>query len=137
MLKANDPRRQRIAELYRTWWENHGPAPTKASDLAEPVKAIADPQGRGRQYLATFLAGLAGTRTAGFVLNRQEPAGKWTAATYALAQAGLADPWEHRTHRTDRPDDAASVAPISPMGPMGPMPDAPDGAVPPGTEAEI
>jgi len=53
-LKANDPRRQRIAELYRTWWENHGPAPTKASDLAEPVKAIADPQGRGRQYLATF-----------------------------------------------------------------------------------
>ena len=55
-LKANDPRRQRIADLFRTWWEHHGALPTKASDLAEPVKAIADPQGRGRQYLATFLS---------------------------------------------------------------------------------
>jgi len=51
------------------------------------VKAVADPQGRGRQYLATFLSGLAGTHAAGFVLSRQEPAGKWTAATYALAMA--------------------------------------------------
>ena len=133
-LKANDPRRQRIAELYRTWWENHGPAPTKASDLAEPVKAIADPQGRGRQYLATFLATLAGTRAAGFVLTRQESAGKWTAATYALTQTEPADPWGHRTHRTDGPDGAAIVTPISPMGPM---PNVPDGDVPPGTEAEI
>jgi hypothetical protein len=52
------------------------------------VKAIGDPQGRGRQYLATFLSGLAGTHAAGFVLARQEPAGKWTAATYALNEAG-------------------------------------------------
>jgi hypothetical protein len=47
--------------------------PIKASNLAEPVKAIGDPQGRGRQYLATFLSGLANTRAAGFVLTRQEP----------------------------------------------------------------
>jgi putative DNA primase/helicase len=87
-LKANDPRRQRIAELFQVWWEHHGATPVKANQLAEPVKAIADPQGRGRQYLATFIAGLAGTHTAGFVLSRQEPTGKWTAATYALAQAG-------------------------------------------------
>jgi hypothetical protein len=86
-LKANDPKRQRIGELFRTWWEHHATDIMKANDLAEPVKAIADPQGRGRQYLATFLSGLAGTRAAGFVLNRQEPAGKWTAATYALTEA--------------------------------------------------
>src|SRR4029077_1586362 len=43
-LKANDPRRQRIGEFFRTWWEHHGAATTKANDLAEPVKAIADPQ---------------------------------------------------------------------------------------------
>ena len=60
--------------------------PIKADQLAEPVKAIADSQGRGRQYLATFLLGLAGTHAAGFVLTRQEPAGKWAAATYALAK---------------------------------------------------
>jgi hypothetical protein len=28
----------------------------KVNDLAAPVKAIADPQERGRQYLATFVS---------------------------------------------------------------------------------
>jgi hypothetical protein len=99
------------------------------------VKAIADPQERGRQYLATFVSGLAGTHTAGFVLTRQEPAGRWTAATYALAEAAPTDPTGHRTHRTDRPD---GTGPISPMSPMGPMPDAIDDAdVPPGAETAI
>ena len=134
VLKANDPRRQRIAELFQVWWEHHGATPVKANQLAEPVKAVADPQGRGRQYLATFIAGLAGTHAGGFVLSRQESAGKWTAATYALTEAVPTDAIGHRTHRTDGPDDAASVPPISPMDPM---PDLPDGDVPPGTEAEI
>ena len=127
-LKANDPRRQRIGELFRAWWEHHGALPTKASDLAEPVKAIADPQGRGRQYLATFLIGLAGTHAAGFVLTRQEPGGKWSAATYALNKTAPRDTIGHRTHRTYRPDGA------SPIGPMGPMPNALDGAIRPGAE---
>jgi hypothetical protein len=133
-LKANDSRRQRIGELFHAWWEHHGSTPTKASDLAEPVKAIADPQGRGRQYLATLLSSLVGTHAAGFVLTRQEPAGKWPAATYALNKTARADAMGHRTHRTDRSDGAAAASPISPMGPM---PDALDGAVPPGAEAEI
>jgi hypothetical protein len=134
-IKAGDPRRQRIGELFRVWREHHGAAPTKANDLAEPVKAIADPQGRGRQYLATFVSGLAGTHVAGFVLLRQEPAGKWTAATYALAEAAPTDPAGHRTHRTHRAD---GTAPIPPMSPMSPMPDAIDDAdVPPGREAAI
>jgi putative DNA primase/helicase len=132
-LKANDPRRQRIAELFHVWWEHHGAAPVKVNQLADAVKAIADPQGRGRQYLATFIAGLGGTHAAGFVLARQESAGKWTAATYALTQAGPSDPMGHRTHRTDRLDGAT---PEPPMTPMGPMPDALD-SVPPGAEAAI
>jgi hypothetical protein len=131
-LKANDPRRQRIAELFRTWWEHYGADSVKANDLADPVKAIADPQGRGRQYLATFLSGLAGTHAAGFVLTRQESAGKWTAATYVLTQATSTGPVGHRTHRMDRTNDAAVASG------MGPMPDAPGGgAVPPGEEAVI
>ena len=130
-LKANDPRRQRIADLFRTWWEQHGATPMKANELAEPVKVIADPQERGRQYLATFLSGLAGTHAAGFVLTRQEPAGKWAAATYVLTRAVATDPIGHRTHRTDR-------AGVPPMSPMSPMPDALDSdAVPPGAEATI
>ena len=134
-LKANDPRRQRIGELFRTWWEYHGAEIMKVNDLAEPVKAIADPQGRGRQYLATFLSGLAGTRAAGFVLNRQQSAGKWTAATYVLTETASTDPVGHRTHRTDGP---AAAAATSGVGPMGPMPHAAGGdAVPPGEEATI
>jgi hypothetical protein len=130
-LKARDPRRQRVADLFRAWWGEHGSIPITANQLAEPVKAIADPQGRGRQYLATRLSGLAGTHAAGFVLSRQEPAGKWTAATYALTKAAPAGPVGHRTDRTDGSDGASPVAPANPMGPM------PDGVVPPGEEAEI
>jgi len=134
-LKANDPRRQLIVELFCAWHEHHGTTPIKANDLAESVKAIVDPQGRGRQYLATRVAGLAGTRAAGFVLTRQEPAGKWTAATYALTESVPADPIGHRTHGTHRPDN---VAPVPPMSPMGPMPDAIDPAgVPPGEEVTL
>jgi hypothetical protein len=90
-VKAKDPHRELIAELFCTWWEEHGSVPIKADQLGRSVKAIADPQGRGRQYLATFLSGLAGTCAAGFVLSRQKPAGKWNAATYALAEAQPAD----------------------------------------------
>jgi hypothetical protein len=131
-LKAADPHRLRIGELFRAWWEHHGATPTRVNDLADPVKAIADPQGRGRQYLATFVLGLAGTHAARFVLIRQEPAGKWTAATYALAEAAPTDPTGHRTHRTHRVDGTA------PTPPMSAMPDAiDDGDVPPGAETAI
>jgi putative DNA primase/helicase len=137
VLKANDPRRQRIAELFQVWWEHHGETPVKANQLAEPVQAVADPQGRGRQYLATFIAGLAGTHAAGFVLTRQESAGKWTAATYALTEAVPTDAIGHRTHRTHRTDGLGGTTRPPPVGPMGPMPDAIDGDVLPGAEEEI
>jgi hypothetical protein len=140
VLKANDPRRQRVGELFRAWWEHHGAMPIKASDLAEPVKAIADPQGRGRQHLASQLEKLAGTRMAGFVLARQAPAGKWGVATYAVNEIA-ADPIghrghrEHREHRCYRPDGAAATPPRLPMTPMPDAIDCDD--VPPGAEAEI
>ena len=135
-LKANDPRRQRLGDLFRTWWEYHAAEIMKANDLAEPVKAIADPQGRGRQYLATFLSTLAGTRAAGFVLTRQEPAGKWTAATYQLTEA--AAPTTTTGHRTYRTDGPKATAAQSGVGPMDPMPHAAGSdVVPPGEETTI
>jgi hypothetical protein len=134
-LKAGDSGRQRISEFFCAWWDHHGATPMKVNVLADPVKEIADPQKRGRQYLATFVSGLTGTRVAGFVLTRQEPAGKWTAATYALAEAAPTDPTGHRTHRTHRPDDAGPAPPTSPMGPMSDATD--DADVPPGGETAI
>jgi putative DNA primase/helicase len=116
LLKSKDPRRLRVAELFTTWWQHHGSSPIAANDLDYLVKAIVDPQGRGRQYLAVVISGLAGTRAAGFVLSRQPSAGRWTAATYALTQESAPDGTEHRTH--------------GPNGgtphPMGPMPDGTD-----------
>jgi len=49
------------------------------------VRALLDPQGRGRQFVAARLVQLAGTRAGGFVLTRQEAAGKWGTGTYSLA----------------------------------------------------
>ena len=49
------------------------PNPSKQS----PIRRDA-----GDNISRPFFPRLAGTRAAGFVLTRQEPAGKWTAATY-------------------------------------------------------
>jgi hypothetical protein len=128
LVKARDPQRQRIAELFRTWHRCHGDAPVKAADLAEPVRCIIDPQGRGRQYVASRLGNFTGTRAAGFVLTRQEAVGTWGAATYSLrrtsseADDGIGD----RGHRDHWP----------PMPPMPPMRDEPRGYVPDDEKAE-
>ena len=100
--KANDPRRQNIIALFAAWWQHHGDRPVAAVDLHEAVEATLNPQKRPRQYVAQRLLQMTGTRAAGFVLTRQPPAGRWTAATYALAQAEPAQPSDgigHRDHR--------------------------------------
>jgi hypothetical protein len=119
LLKSKDHRRQRVAELFTTWWAHHASSPIAVNDLDYRVKAIADPQGRGRQYLAVVIGGLAGTRAAGFVLSRQPSAGRWTAATYALTQVPAADGMGHGNHRTNGPNGGAPH-------PMSPMPDGTD-----------
>ena len=69
----------RLLELHRDW------------AVIDQVRAIIDPQGRGRQYVATYLARLTGTRAAGLVLTRQDPAGKWAAGTYVLTNTAPAE----------------------------------------------
>jgi hypothetical protein len=99
--KASDPNRRRIAELINAWHDHHGERPMKASELAEDVRDIADPQGRGRQWLASYLDRLNGTRMAGFVLTAQRGAGRWSTTTYQLTRTGVAG--EHRDHGEHRP----------------------------------
>jgi putative DNA primase/helicase len=83
-LKTNDPQRRLIAELFGSWWAHHRGDPVKAADIAEPVRKLIDPQGRGRQLIASYLAQLSGTRAAGFVFYRREAADRWDPATYLL-----------------------------------------------------
>jgi putative DNA primase/helicase len=87
-IKADDPNRRQTVELFEAWNAHHDERPIKAADLAVPVRALVDPQGRGRQHIAARLTQLSGTRAGGFVLTRQEAAGKWGASTYALRRTG-------------------------------------------------
>jgi hypothetical protein len=86
-IKADDPHRREIVELFETWHAHHGEKATTAANLAKPVRALIDPHGRGRQHIAARLTRLAGTCAGGFALTRQEAAGKWGASTYALRRS--------------------------------------------------
>ena len=71
----------------------------------------------------------------GFILTRQEPAGRWGVATYALKQTDVAE--DHRAHREHGVTDAPCApcangcngcatevleAPPPPMPPIPPIP---------------
>jgi len=132
-VKARDGRRQEVGDVFTLWWEKHGGQPVAVSQLDPCVVQVADPQGRGRQFLSVRLEKLAGTRIAGFVLTRQVPIGKWGKATYALEKT--AEEGDHRGHRghrggsqargdTNVANGHAAEESNSPMAPMTPMPSA-------------
>jgi hypothetical protein len=98
--KERDGRRQVLSDFFDTWWTHHRDRPAAVRDLHDDVKHVADPQNRGRQYLAAHLEKLHGTRLAGFVFTRQAPAGKWGVATFALHRSGAAE--AHGGHRGDQ-----------------------------------
>ena len=100
--KERDGRRQVITDLFLMWWTKHGNKPMPVADLHEDVKSIIDPQRRGRQFQASYLAKLVNTRIAGFILTRQAAAGQWGVATYALEKVEADE--THRGHRGHRPE---------------------------------
>jgi hypothetical protein len=114
-IKARDPHRQKVAEIYELWWEHHGDAPTKASELAEEVKAAIDPQGRGRQFIAKAVEDLAGTRQSGFVLTRQKGEGRKAVATYALKKVSSQgdSPGTHPRHPPHTPARGRKISRIN------------------------
>jgi len=73
-----------VAAIFTAWSQAHGDKLMSVADLGDAVRAAADPAGRGRQYLATVIRALDGTRAAGFVLVRSASVGKWEADRYAL-----------------------------------------------------
>jgi hypothetical protein len=79
-----------ICGPFRHFPKAAGNRPSRAKAMAESVHALLDPQRRGRQFMAARLVQLAGTRAGGFVLTRQEAAGKWGKATYSLARTAKA-----------------------------------------------
>ena len=96
--KQRDVRRQDLAATFKLWQLHHERRPVTASDLHDTVKAMLDPQDRGRQFIARKLETLAGTRLGGIVLTRQKSS-HWSPATYALLPTDGDE--GHRGHRGD------------------------------------
>src|SRR5262249_31090580 len=75
-LKARDPHRMRVSEIFGTWWEHHAGTPVKASELHVDVKEAIDPgQKHTRNWQAARVTELVGTRQSGFVLEIFTPSG--------------------------------------------------------------
>lgn len=70
-VKAADPQRAAIREIFEVWAQHHGDAEMRALDLAEPVRRALDPRERGRSYLIRRVQALAGTRLGGFVFQQR------------------------------------------------------------------
>jgi hypothetical protein len=79
-MKANDPHRQHVAEVFDAWWDKHGSAPIRVSELNAEVQVLIDPK-MSRRRIEKSLP--VGTRVAGFVLERHK-ASKRAAAIYRL-----------------------------------------------------
>ena len=107
--KQRDSRRQAVSDWFALWQEKHSDEPVAVSELHDDVKQSIDPQGRGRQYVASQLERYAGTRIGGFVLERQTSVGKWGRATYAIKTlSGNEEDRGHRGHRDRAQQSAAS-----------------------------
>jgi hypothetical protein len=87
--KMHDPRRQRQAEIYTTWWQQHENRPVKLSELSSEVIFIIDPKLRGRQYVQSSVSKLVGTRVAGFVLQLVKRSSAWGVDQYILERTDL------------------------------------------------
>jgi putative DNA primase/helicase len=95
-LRAADPARENLAELFGIWWENHqdkwvSPVtrmPAGAEALAAEVRGLADRENRGPQHLRTFLNRLDNTRAAGFVFEGfKDPRAPTIPSTYRIKRA--------------------------------------------------
>ncbi|WP_157788360.1 hypothetical protein [Bradyrhizobium japonicum] len=116
--KQRDGRRQLVADVFAIWWDKHQHHPVAVRQLNDDVRQALDPQGRGRQYLASQVEKLSGTRMAGFVLTRQAAVGKWGSATYVLTKTDGGE--NHRDHRGHRGGKLPSEHADTPYAPYGP-----------------
>lgn len=66
MLKAQDTERQRVAKIFDLWWGSQVSDPVKVAELHDDLKAVIEPQNRGRQFQASAVRKLADTRVAGY-----------------------------------------------------------------------
>lgn len=124
--KLNDPRRRAVAELFHAWHEAHDSKAMTIAKLAPSVQAVANPEGKSRQWLTARINHLAGTRLAGFVLVHDAPTGKWSADKYSLQRVNGTAPPESIGRHGERRGQDSRRPPITPMHPYVSEPNADD-----------
>jgi hypothetical protein len=107
-VKADDPDRRQIVELFEAWSADHGELPMKAADLAVPVRALVDPRRRGRHHIEVRLMQLLGTCAGGFTLTKQTAAGGRGAYVFAL-RSTFGEGSESSAESRRRREQAAAV----------------------------
>lgn len=114
--KQRDSRRQAVTDWFALWRARHRNQPVTVQKLHDDVKQAIDPQGRGRQYIASQLEKHAGTRIGGLVLERQASVGKWGAATYAIKNP-IDEDRGHRGHNAPGQGSNATEPSDAPYAP--------------------
>jgi hypothetical protein len=89
---------EHLNAVWRIWQARHGLDPVPAFRVHPDVRRLIDRQGRGRQYVAAWLASHGrellkrelDALPPGYHLLRQRPVGRWGRSTYQLRhiQAG-------------------------------------------------
>jgi hypothetical protein len=99
-IKAADPRRSRVIEVFAQWWRHHGKDQVTAADLHLDVKEVIDIDAKrtgidndglmfSRQKVTGFLRTHVGTRVGGFHLEQMPETtnkGRNPVATYRLSR---------------------------------------------------
>jgi hypothetical protein len=105
-LKAADPQRTFIAELFSAWFECHGSTPVTVANLDPSVQDVLARNHKSRQDQAAQVQRLVGTRSAGYLLESTGKTSKWRVIRYWLTPTG-----ETAGETETRPTDVARRLP--------------------------
>jgi hypothetical protein len=132
-IKANDPRRRTLVDLFDLWHKKHKGAPVRATALDSEVIQLIDINARrkndgalqySRQKVARFLAQRTGTRIGGYTLtqNKEGPESK-PVAIYTLV-GGAPDALDAKNKKEARArvksDDLPYTGPVVDVPDLGP-----------------
>lgn len=118
--KQGDRRRSDVAELLATWHEHHGGTFLPLARLDDAIRQAADPLGRGRQYVAARVDGLAGTRVGGFTLVKFRPKARWAPAEYSVQRLAAGARPEMPTDPDEEQSSDIDMKPYDALCPMAP-----------------
>ena len=132
-IKANDPRRRTLVDLFDLWHKKHKGAPVRATALDPEVIQLIDIKARrkndgslqySRQKVARFLAQRTGTRVGGYTLtqNKEGPESK-PIAIYTLVggapDAAGAPPTKKKAEARSKSDDLPYTGPVVDVPDLG------------------